>query len=241
LNRYYVADEHKYLVEALSVQPNVFDEFIPHHLDKAWRATETAETHARVAEVSAQAAETAAQAAETRALATERRRDEADQLTEQAIAASRETLALASIAIAKADDAKRAAEAKMDQIALWSTDLETRLIATHNSRSWRITAPLRGMARHARLGIVSTAKQHIRRQLVGITTRITSNQRIRKLLIPVLRWFPSLDSAASKTIASIKQSVPMSTPPVQIAKEMSELPASARKVLTDLKRIRNNF
>ena len=40
LNRYYVAFEHRELLAALDVQPNVFDGFISHHLDKAWqRAT----------------------------------------------------------------------------------------------------------------------------------------------------------------------------------------------------------
>jgi len=43
LNRYYVAKEHKPLLESLSVQPNVFDAFISHHLDKAWAAKEQAE------------------------------------------------------------------------------------------------------------------------------------------------------------------------------------------------------
>ncbi|MHA4867746.1 FkbM family methyltransferase [Duganella sp. PWIR1] len=36
LNRYYVADEHAELAAGLQLQPNVFDEFIVHHLDKAW-------------------------------------------------------------------------------------------------------------------------------------------------------------------------------------------------------------
>ncbi|MBV6320432.1 FkbM family methyltransferase [Duganella violaceipulchra] len=37
LNRYYVADEHAGLAARLQLQPNVFDDFITHHLDKAWR------------------------------------------------------------------------------------------------------------------------------------------------------------------------------------------------------------
>jgi len=37
LNRYYVAEEHAGLLAQFDVQPNVFDDFIPHHLDSAWR------------------------------------------------------------------------------------------------------------------------------------------------------------------------------------------------------------
>ena len=36
LNRYYVAEEHAELLDALTVQPNVFDAFISHHLARAW-------------------------------------------------------------------------------------------------------------------------------------------------------------------------------------------------------------
>jgi FkbM family methyltransferase len=39
LNRYYVAEEHTELMAAFRTQPNVFDEYISHHLDKAWTAT----------------------------------------------------------------------------------------------------------------------------------------------------------------------------------------------------------
>jgi FkbM family methyltransferase len=36
LNRYYVAQEHRELMAALTVPPNVFDNFISHHLAHAW-------------------------------------------------------------------------------------------------------------------------------------------------------------------------------------------------------------
>jgi FkbM family methyltransferase len=36
LNRYYVAEEHAALMTQLDIQPNVFDGFVSHHLDKAW-------------------------------------------------------------------------------------------------------------------------------------------------------------------------------------------------------------
>ena len=37
LNRYYVAEEHAELAAHLQLQPNVFDDYITHHLDKAWQ------------------------------------------------------------------------------------------------------------------------------------------------------------------------------------------------------------
>ncbi|MET0322716.1 MAG: FkbM family methyltransferase, partial [Duganella sp.] len=41
LNRYYVAAERSHLLAALTVQPNIFDAYIHHHLDKAWRRVDT--------------------------------------------------------------------------------------------------------------------------------------------------------------------------------------------------------
>jgi FkbM family methyltransferase len=39
LNRYYVAPEHAALLRHFGVQPNVFDDYISHHLERAWDAT----------------------------------------------------------------------------------------------------------------------------------------------------------------------------------------------------------
>lgn len=50
LNRYYVANEHAELVEKLSVQANVFDDFISTHLDKAWANASNAIERANRAE-----------------------------------------------------------------------------------------------------------------------------------------------------------------------------------------------
>jgi len=48
LNRYYVAQEHPELMAELTIQPNVFDAFIPHHLDQAWK--EIREQSAQIAQ-----------------------------------------------------------------------------------------------------------------------------------------------------------------------------------------------
>jgi len=39
LNRYYVAPEHAALLRHFGVQPNVFDDYISYHLERAWEAT----------------------------------------------------------------------------------------------------------------------------------------------------------------------------------------------------------
>ncbi len=72
LNRYYVAQEHPELLAALGVQANVFDDYIGHHLDKAWRratASELAAAQAegRLAELDAELAQARSQLAEARA------------------------------------------------------------------------------------------------------------------------------------------------------------------------------
>lgn len=215
LNRYYVADEHKQLLDVLSIQPNVFDDFITHHLDKAWRATDSAKEAGLVAE---------------------RKLWEAGQRADQAVAASREAIALANDAVARADQARQAADANAQQAVLWARGLEQRLVATHNSWSWRLTAPLRGMARVMRAATGGSVQQRAHRQLVHVVRRVTANQFTRRLLVPLLTRFPSLDARVSQALGAIKQTAPAQAPQMDVPEELRELPASARKVLADLKR-----
>src|SRR5206468_1604431 len=42
LNRYYVAEEHLDLMRHFGIQPNVFDDYISWHLDRAWEANRAA-------------------------------------------------------------------------------------------------------------------------------------------------------------------------------------------------------
>jgi FkbM family methyltransferase len=71
LNRYYVAEEHAELLQHFGVQPNVFDSFISHHLDKAWSANREAmralrETEQHADDVRAELQRTGQQAAAVR-------------------------------------------------------------------------------------------------------------------------------------------------------------------------------
>ena len=63
-----------------------------------------------------------------------------------------------------------------------------------------------------------------------ILTRLTRNERVRRLFIPLLLRFPAQATKVSRTINAIKQG-PSQAP---------SLPASAQKVLADLQRARRN-
>jgi FkbM family methyltransferase len=156
LNRYYVAQEHPELVAAFGVQPNVFDEFISYHLDKAWTATKDvtralrdSESHAALARIEMHDAMQRAQYFE----------DEASALR----------------------DALAATHLANHQTSIWAHGLEAQLVAIHGSISWRITAPLRSLGRVAQklrrpglarrvLGRV-TANERLRRALIPILLR----------------------------------------------------------------------
>jgi FkbM family methyltransferase len=85
LNRYYVADEHPELKAALAVQPNVFDAFITHHLDKAWRDARKA--HKSNAALEARVAKESEQRWHA-----EQRADREQAIAHEALALSREQL-----------------------------------------------------------------------------------------------------------------------------------------------------
>jgi hypothetical protein len=129
LNRYYVADEHKELVEVLSVQPNVHDAFITHQVVSADARVVASNAHAVVADAHANAAEASAVAAEARAVAADARAIDA----EAACAVAIEKLAVS--------------EAKVHQLTARVAELETQLHRWQHSWSMRVTAPLRRMHR----------------------------------------------------------------------------------------------
>lgn len=118
LNRYYVADEHTELLEHFGIQPNVFDEYISHHLEKAWSANKEA----------------------VRALA------ETEQHADAVRAELHDMMQFAeALELEKQDALKELARLReeQEQVTRWAQDLEQRLIATLNSTSWKVTQPLR--------------------------------------------------------------------------------------------------
>jgi FkbM family methyltransferase len=206
LNRYYVAEEHPELLASLEVQPNVFDEFISHHLDKAWAAT-TAVTH-KLRESEAHAAVLAVEAHDAleRAEAAEQARLEAEHARDQAVSAA-------------------------GQSADWAAGMERELLAIRASTSWRVTGPLRK---------VSDLLRSLRgpRLLRRAVRRISANERVRRLIIPLLLRYPALGRRVSASLAAIKDSPPLAAGAVAVPEELRSLPVSVRQVLGDLQRAR---
>ena len=223
LNRYYVAEEHAELLDVLSIQPNVFDEFITHHLAKAWKAMQDAEqAHARTVERS----EAAMGLAEERTARADERRWEAEKRADAEFQRAHDALAHGAAL-------QRRLEELNDEItraSAWGRDLEQRLLATLNSTSWRITRPLRmagSLVRRLRAVPYKERAANLARRIV---TRLTRNERIRRLFIPLLLRFPAQATKVSRTLNAIKQG----------HGHAPALPVSARKVLADLQRARRN-
>ncbi|WP_020651809.1 FkbM family methyltransferase [Massilia niastensis] len=212
LNRYYVAEEHAELLAKLDIQPNVFDGYISHHLDKAWAANHAVQEELKhlheLQEQLDRANDRVEQAARDRMHADAR------------IAALAETVALE--------------QANAEKLLAWARSMEANLIAVHGSTSWKITHPLRlaGRLVHA-----LRRPQRLRR----IVTRLTRTEALRRLLIPILLRFPALNRRVAASLAAIKQDPPAPLPEgvPAVPDELRGLPASVRAVLADLQRARS--
>jgi FkbM family methyltransferase len=215
LNRYYVAEEHAELMDSFGIQPNVFDDYISHHLDKAWAANRAA---------TAALHETQQQADTTRA-----ELHDMMQFAENLELEKQE--ALAEVAQLRHDLAH--AHASGQQATLWARDLEQRLTATLSSTSWKVTRPLR-MAGSlvARLRRPGLARR--------VLTRVTKNQRIRRTLIPFLLRHPALNRRVSGALQAVKGSLPQPVVNIDVPEELRGLPVSVRNVLADLQRARKH-
>jgi FkbM family methyltransferase len=214
LNRYYVAEEHAELLQHFTVQPNVFDEYISHHLEKAWSANREAvrslREHEEHADIVRAELHDMIQYAEVLEL---EKQDVLDQLEQ-----TRRELA--------------AAHADGHQLTEWARGLEERLTATLNSTSWKVTKPLRAAGslwiRLRRPGLV-------RRALL----RTTRSQALRRVLIPILLRYPPLGRRVTAMLQAARQATPLEIAPgVEVPAELRSLPASVRSVLGDLQRTR---
>jgi FkbM family methyltransferase len=216
LNRYYVAEEHPELLAALEIQPNVFDDFISHHLDKAWaankevtRALRESEAHAVVAAIEAHDAHERANAAE------QEQREALAEFAELRVA----------LAVARSDGHK---------VSEWARELEARLVATHASTSWKVTRPLRSAGALLR----ALRNPGLARRVLG---RISANQRLRRLVIPLLLRYPALGQRVAASLAAIRHAAPApNAGGAAVPEELRPLPASVRAVLADLQRARAN-
>ncbi|OON60753.1 methyltransferase FkbM [Massilia sp. KIM] len=229
LNRYYVAEEHPELLASLQVQPNVFDAFISHHLDKAWSGLR--EQGEALAALDQRARATIAAEQQRAARAERLAQDTADEL-EATRARLEDELRQREEQIAALDERLLATQESARQLSDWARGIEQQLLATLSSSSWKITAPLRlaGGALHA------LRRPHLARRVVN---RLTANERLRRLLIPVLRRYPALGQRVSSKLAAIKLDVPQQAPAgVEVPEHLKGLPVSVRRVLADLERAR---
>lgn len=252
LNRYYVAEEHAELLAQLDIQPNVFDDWIPHHLDNAWQQIKDLREQAgkgweQAAVMERQAIELdtlhqqaarRAQELEQQAEAQRARHEQAVQRLEAQGAQLRQQLRESELHAQQAELQAQTLTAQLHESAAWGKDLETRLVATLNSTSWRITAPLRFIARkgeHSPAAILRRkAKGAARRSLRWLTTR----ESLRRAILPLVMRSPKLQALVAQTLAAAKQATApegaAAGPAVPAA--LRELPQSARDALEELRR-----
>lgn len=218
LNRYYVAEEHAELAQHLQVQPNVFDDYLTHHLDKAWQRGKTLDRQLKRAwEVSVEA--------DQRARELEQR---AQQLTQQ-------TLQLQAD-LRQAEASVRQLEGNLHQTAAWGKDLEQRLLAVYASSSWRITAPLRFIMRRGDNSLPNLTKRAVHGAVRRTVRWLTTREALRRALLPIIVRSPFLSRIVSRSLHVIKQGGGPAAGAADVPHLQRELPRSARKVLDDLRR-----
>lgn len=219
LNRYYVAEEHQELMRHFGIQPNVFDDYISWHLDRAWDANAKVKRALQDSEQEADAL-----------------RGEVHDMIQFAEALEMEKQdALAEIA--RLRDELAQAHANGQQVTLWARDLEQRLVAVMNSTSWRITAPMRFVMRRgpdSMAGIARRkAKGAARRSLRWLTTR----EALRRTVLPMVMRSPRLQAWVSRTLAAAKRvSTDSAAHAHDVPLALRELPQSAREALDQLQR-----
>ena len=180
LNRFYISPEHPELAEAFSAPPNIFDEF--------FLSGTASQPFYSLLSVKAQQAEEKVQQAEARAQQAEVKAQQAEEKAQQA-----------EVKAQQAEEKAQQAEAKVQQAEITITEL-------YNSRSWRITHPLRWLVFQVQLLRTHGAKNRIksaarkgavpmlrtsvsfinsrpqlRQQLVGITKKTGIYKKIKSI------------------------------------------------------------
>jgi FkbM family methyltransferase len=185
LNRFYVENSRLELLAAFKYPPNVFDEFV--------LASEIdAEEHRHQAEARAAVAEECLRQVEARAANAEVYRREA----EARAAVAEECLRQVELRAANTEKSRREAEARADALGIQA-------MALINSKSWRITKPLRDILTHSgRLKNViklimpqlftGTPKSLLARTLGGVNSLLDENVETKRVLLLLLNRFPRI-------------------------------------------------
>jgi hypothetical protein len=229
LNRYYVAEEHAELAQHLQLQPNVFDDYLTHHLEKAWQRGKALDQQLRQTwEQSVKADQRASQLEQTLADTIARSEARAQQLTLQ-------TLQLQAD-LRQSEATVRQLDANLHQTADWGKDLEQRLLAVYASSSWRITAPLRFLMRRGERSLPNLARRAVRAAIRRTVRWLTTRETLRRALLPLILRSPLLSRLVSRGLHVIKQGSGAAAGAADVPHLQRELPQSARKVLDDLRR-----
>jgi FkbM family methyltransferase len=155
LNRYYVAEEHAELAQALATPPNVFDDFQTVVQARALRSAQLAEARAREAEAKAQDVDLQLAAMkrslswrltrplrwvrEARARQAEAKAKEAEAKANEAEAKAR----AAEIQAREAESKAREAETRAQHLQALVNAMNNQLHDIYASTSWKITDPMR--------------------------------------------------------------------------------------------------
>ncbi|WP_114416410.1 FkbM family methyltransferase [Marinospirillum perlucidum] len=183
LNRFYLANEHIRLLKYFQYPPNVFDEFI--RIEQL-----NSELRAQVAEAKADRAEAKAEEANFKVTEAEAKAEQAEAKAEQAEAKAEQAEAKAEQAEAKAEQA----EAKAEQA-------EQQLVNMLDSRSWKLTKPLRligSLARRIKAAMRSVAKQILKPPLIKAQHFINAHPLLKSTLLVVLNRFPTFKARLSR-------------------------------------------
>ncbi|MFK3740090.1 FkbM family methyltransferase [Massilia sp. TN1-12] len=235
LNRYYVAEERPELLARFGIQPNVFDDYIPHHLDSAWRQIEALrENVSRLDAVEKYAAALERSAAEMERSAAEMERSA---LAHQAL--HRQAAQEAAVLAQQCEQLRlenQSVTAQLHASAAWGKDMEQRLLAVLSSSSWRITAPLRFIMRRGPDSMAGLARRKARGAARRGLRWLTSREWLRRTLLPLIMRSPRLQAWTARTLAAAKQATAAhGIPASAVPHALRELPQSARDALDQLR------
>ena len=117
------------------------------------------------------------------------------------------------------------AEAKANQA-------EANFVGLLNSKSWRLTAPLRWLGRMVRRITAKSLKGHLKALIRKVAGYAARHPPFRQAAINMLNLFPSLKTRLKRLIYSGEMQM---QPPHDVPKNVSELTPRARMIYGDLK------